>query len=102
MLFSGISPIPNIKKDCQLLSLAIILIKEVPGHFSCTSPCVSNAARVVAMTKYYVNDATVKKANDGVQLFGGYGYTKDFLSGNNIVMRSILRQGRVRVRYRSW
>ena len=31
-----------------------------------------------AMAKYQASEAAVKIANDAVQIFGGYGYTKDF------------------------
>ena len=31
-----------------------------------------------AMAKYYASEIAVKTANDAVQIFGGYGYTKDF------------------------
>tara|TARA_B100000614_G_scaffold109706_1_gene98493 strand:- start:470 stop:1609 length:1140 start_codon:yes stop_codon:yes gene_type:complete len=31
-----------------------------------------------AMTKYYSSELAVKVSNDAVQIFGGYGYTKDF------------------------
>jgi len=31
-----------------------------------------------AMAKYYASEVSVKVANEGVQIFGGYGYTKDF------------------------
>ncbi|MBS1641126.1 MAG: acyl-CoA dehydrogenase family protein [Bacteroidetes bacterium] len=31
-----------------------------------------------AMAKYYCSEVAVKVANDAVQIFGGYGYTKDF------------------------
>src|SRR5574338_227302 len=31
-----------------------------------------------AMAKYYASEVAVKAANDAVQIFGGYGYTKDF------------------------
>lgn len=31
-----------------------------------------------AMAKYYASEACVKIANEAVQIFGGYGYTKDF------------------------
>ena len=34
--------------------------------------------RVAAMAKYYASEVAVKVANDAVQIFGGYGYTKDF------------------------
>jgi alkylation response protein AidB-like acyl-CoA dehydrogenase len=31
-----------------------------------------------AMAKYYASEIAVKIATDAVQIFGGYGYTKDF------------------------
>lgn len=31
-----------------------------------------------AMAKYYASEVAVKAANEAVQIFGGYGYTKDF------------------------
>lgn len=31
-----------------------------------------------AMAKYYASEIAVKVANDAVQIYGGYGYTKDF------------------------
>ena len=31
-----------------------------------------------AMAKYYASEVAVRIANDAVQIFGGYGYTKDF------------------------
>lgn len=34
--------------------------------------------RVSAMAKYYASEVSVKVANEAVQIFGGYGYTKDF------------------------
>ena len=34
--------------------------------------------REAAMAKYYASEMAVKMANDAVQIFGGYGYTKDF------------------------
>lgn len=33
---------------------------------------------ISAMAKYYASETAVKVANDAVQIFGGYGYTKDF------------------------
>lgn len=35
-------------------------------------------SREGAMAKYYASEVAVKVANDAVQIFGGYGYTKDF------------------------
>jgi alkylation response protein AidB-like acyl-CoA dehydrogenase len=37
-----------------------------------------NVTKVAAMAKYYAAEIAVKVANDAVQIFGGYGYTKDF------------------------
>jgi alkylation response protein AidB-like acyl-CoA dehydrogenase len=34
--------------------------------------------RLSAMAKYYASEVSVKVANEAVQIFGGYGYTKDF------------------------
>lgn len=34
--------------------------------------------KAAAMAKYYASEVAVKVANDAVQVFGGYGYTKDF------------------------
>jgi alkylation response protein AidB-like acyl-CoA dehydrogenase len=31
-----------------------------------------------AMAKYYASEVSVEVATDAVQIFGGYGYTKDF------------------------
>lgn len=37
-----------------------------------------NVTKTSAMAKYYASEVAVKVANDAVQVFGGYGYTKDF------------------------
>lgn len=37
-----------------------------------------NVNRESAMAKLYASEVAVDVANDGVQIFGGYGYTKDF------------------------
>jgi alkylation response protein AidB-like acyl-CoA dehydrogenase len=37
-----------------------------------------DVTKVAAMAKYYASEVAVKVANDAVQIFGGYGYTKDF------------------------
>ncbi|MGZ5247365.1 MAG: acyl-CoA dehydrogenase family protein, partial [Flavitalea sp.] len=34
--------------------------------------------REAAIAKYYASEVAVKVSNDAVQIFGGYGYTKDF------------------------
>ena len=37
-----------------------------------------DVTKVAAMAKYYASEVAVKVSNDAVQVFGGYGYTKDF------------------------
>ncbi|MCO6496932.1 MAG: acyl-CoA dehydrogenase family protein [Chitinophagaceae bacterium] len=37
-----------------------------------------NVTQASAMAKYYASEVAVKVATDAVQIFGGYGYTKDF------------------------
>ncbi len=37
-----------------------------------------SVTKISAMAKYYASEVAVKVANDAVQVFGGYGYTKDF------------------------
>lgn len=34
--------------------------------------------KISAMAKYYASEVAVKVSNEAVQIFGGYGYTKDF------------------------
>ncbi len=35
-------------------------------------------SKAAAMAKYYASEVSVRVANEAVQIFGGYGYTKDF------------------------
>lgn len=37
-----------------------------------------HVTKTAAMAKYYASEVAVKVADDAVQIFGGYGYTKDF------------------------
>jgi len=37
-----------------------------------------NCTKVAAMAKYYASEISVQVSTDAVQIFGGYGYTKDF------------------------
>src|SRR5258705_6040609 len=37
-----------------------------------------HVTKAAAMAKYYASEVAVKVATDAVQIFGGYGYTKDF------------------------
>lgn len=38
----------------------------------------SEVTRLAAMAKYYASEVCVRTATEAVQIFGGYGYTKDF------------------------
>ncbi len=38
----------------------------------------ANVTKVSAMAKYYASEISVQVSTDAVQIFGGYGYTKDF------------------------
>ena len=37
-----------------------------------------SVTKEAAMAKYYASEVAVRTSNDAVQIFGGYGYTKDF------------------------
>jgi alkylation response protein AidB-like acyl-CoA dehydrogenase len=37
-----------------------------------------NVTKLAAMAKYYAGEVSVKVANEALQIFAGYGYTKDF------------------------
>ena len=37
-----------------------------------------NYTKEAAMAKYFASEVAVKVSTDAVQVFGGYGYTKDF------------------------
>ncbi|MFH1320261.1 MAG: acyl-CoA dehydrogenase [Bacteroidota bacterium] len=37
-----------------------------------------NSTKESAMAKYYASEVSVRVATDAIQIFGGYGYTKDF------------------------
>jgi alkylation response protein AidB-like acyl-CoA dehydrogenase len=37
-----------------------------------------NSTKISAMAKFYASEISVQVANEAVQIFGGYGYTKDF------------------------
>lgn len=51
------------------------LLIEKSCHLKATGQPVT---KVSAMAKYYASEAAVRIATDAVQIFGGYGYTKDF------------------------
>ena len=37
-----------------------------------------SSTKISAMAKYYASEVAVEAANEGVQIFGGYGFTKDY------------------------
>lgn len=51
------------------------LLVQKSCHLKSTGAPVT---KVSAMAKYYASEAAVRIATDAVQIFGGYGYTKDF------------------------
>ncbi|HWJ91161.1 MAG TPA: acyl-CoA dehydrogenase family protein [Flavisolibacter sp.] len=55
-------------KAAELLTLEACDLKERKQEVT----------KLAAMAKYYASEVAVKVANDAVQIFGGYGYTKDF------------------------
>jgi alkylation response protein AidB-like acyl-CoA dehydrogenase len=56
------------------IAAAEMLINEA-CHLKQTGQSVT---KVSAMAKYYASEVAVKVSTDAVQIFGGYGYTKDF------------------------
>ena len=52
----------------ELLTLKACELKETKA----------DVTKLAAMAKYYASEVAVKVANDAVQIFGGYGYIKDF------------------------
>ncbi|HSU29428.1 MAG TPA: acyl-CoA dehydrogenase family protein [Chitinophagaceae bacterium] len=70
--FQGISfKLADMATDIQaaeLLTLKACDLKNRGEHMT----------REAAMAKYYASEVAVKTSNDAVQIFGGYGYTKDF------------------------
>jgi len=70
--FQGISfKLADMATEIQaadLLTLEACSLKESHG----------DVTKVAAMAKYYASEVSVRVANDAVQIFGGYGYTKDF------------------------
>lgn len=56
------------------IEAAEMLIQQA-CHLKATHQSVT---KVGAMAKYYASEVAVKVSTDAVQIFGGYGYTKDF------------------------
>ena len=56
------------------IEVAELLTLQAAGKKMAGLPMTKEAA----MAKYYASEVAVKVATDAVQIFGGYGYTKDF------------------------
>ena len=56
------------------------LISEQEGRFSARmiSAGASDISRISSMCKVYATDVAMRVTTDAVQLFGGYGYMKDY------------------------
>lgn len=56
-----------------------IMAAELLTHQACDLKIRGEKmTKEAAMAKYYASEVAVKTANEAVQIFGGYGYTKDF------------------------
>jgi len=55
-----------------------------------------------AMAKYYASEVAVKVSTDAVQIFGGYGYTKDFPVEKFYRTVNYVPLVREQARYKSW
>ena len=70
--FQGISfKLADMVTEIQAAELLILQACDLKNR---NEPMTKEAA----MAKYYASEIAVKTANDAVQIFGGYGYTKDF------------------------
>ncbi len=56
------------------IEAAELLLREAADLKNAGKPCT----KVAAMAKYYASEISVQVSTDAVQIFGGYGYTKDF------------------------
>ena len=45
---------------------------------ACLKQQGKSVTKLSSMAKYYASEVAVRVANEAVQVFGGYGYTKDF------------------------
>jgi alkylation response protein AidB-like acyl-CoA dehydrogenase len=61
--------------DMAVQIQAAELLTRKSGHLKDTG---AKSTTLSAMAKYHASETAVKVANEAVQIFGGYGYTKDF------------------------
>jgi alkylation response protein AidB-like acyl-CoA dehydrogenase len=70
--FQGISfKLADMRMEIEVAELLVMQAADLKNrHLSMT--------KEAAMAKYYASEVAVRAANEAVQIFGGYGYTKDF------------------------
>ncbi len=56
------------------IEAAEMLLRKAADLKNADKPCT----KIAAMAKYYASEISVQVSTDAVQIFGGYGYTKDF------------------------
>jgi alkylation response protein AidB-like acyl-CoA dehydrogenase len=61
--------------DMQTKIEAAELLTRKAGHMKDRN---ERTTKISAMAKYYASEVAVEVSTDGIQIFGGYGYTKDF------------------------
>lgn len=70
--FQGISfKIADMATEVEAAELLIMQAADLKNHGK-------NVTRESAMAKYFASEVCVRTATEAVQIFGGYGYTKDF------------------------
>ena len=70
--FQGISfKLADMATEIEASELLILLACDLKNRDE-------NVTKAAAMAKYYAAEVSVKVANEAVQIFAGYGYTKDF------------------------
>jgi alkylation response protein AidB-like acyl-CoA dehydrogenase len=70
--FQGISfKLADMATEIQAADLLTLQACDLKVRGECVT-------KIAAMAKYYASEVAVKVSNEAVQIFGGYGYTKDF------------------------
>jgi alkylation response protein AidB-like acyl-CoA dehydrogenase len=70
--FQGISfKIADMATEIEAAELLIMQAADLKNRGA-------EVTRIAAMAKYYASEVCVRTATEAVQIFGGYGYTKDF------------------------
>lgn len=70
--FQGISfKLADMATEIEAAELLILKVADLKNNHE-------EVTRLAAMAKYYASEVAVKAATEAVQIFGGYGYTKDY------------------------